>query len=332
MDTNNIDTEDKTFTNSPIRLIRIYSYIGIAVLLFFLGYYFFLSVPNDFPQGSVVSIHSGENLKTIVNIFKQDNIIRSPFAFQSLIVIFGGEKKVIAGDYLLKNRENAITLAWRIISGSFGMVEVKVTIPEGFSVSDISDLLEKKLVTFDKFQFLSSTKDKEGYLFPDTYFFPPTATSSQIILRMEENFNEKIKQFEPDIALSGHSQYDILKMASILEGEATSTKDRQIVAGILWNRIKIGLALQVDSTFKYINGKTSAELTLDDLKINSLYNTYLYKGLPPTPIDNPGTDAISAALHPVKTKYFYFLTGSNGVMYYAKTFEEHVKNKQKYLK
>lgn len=303
----------------------------ILIFLFLIFYYLFISVPSDFPQGAVVTIPSGESLSTTVSAFKRDHIIKSTFAFQSLIILFGGEKKVIAGDYLLKNKENAIHLAWRVISGSFGMVEIKVTVPEGFSVSDIGNLLEKKLVVFDKFQFLSFAKNKEGYLFPDTYFFPPTATSGQIVLRMESNFLYRVKQFEPDIALSGHSQYDILKMASILEGEATSTTDRQIIAGILWNRIKAGLPLQIDSAFKYIIGKSSSELTLSDLKINSLYNTYLYKGLPPTPINNPGANAIYSALHPIKTSYVYFLTGTDGGTHYAKTFAEHIKNKQKYI-
>jgi UPF0755 protein len=92
------------------------------------------------------------------------------------------------------------------------------------------------------------------------------------------------------------------------------------------------MPLQVDATFKYINGKTSKELTVDDLKINSPYNTYLYKGLPPTPISNPGLGSIEAAIHPATSTYLYFLTGDDGIMHYAKTFEEHVANKQKYLK
>jgi UPF0755 protein len=104
------------------------------------------------------------------------------------------------------------------------------------------------------------------------------------------------------------------------------------VAGILWNRITQKLPLQVDATFKYINGKTTATLTLADLQIDSPYNTYVYRGLPPTPINNPGLDAINAALHPIQTKYIYFLTGTDGAMHYAVTFDEHKKNKERYLK
>jgi len=120
-------------------------------------------------------------------------------------------------------------------------------------------------------------------------------------------------------------------MASILEGEALTTSDRKLVAGVLWRRLEIGMPLQVDATFSYVNGKTTFELTLDDLKIDSPYNTYKYKGLPPTPINNPGLNSINAALYPTKTKYLYFLSGNDGKMHYARTFEEHKRNRQLYL-
>jgi UPF0755 protein len=330
--------ENEKPVTEPIRVIGMQKNnivrIGVAcivVVSLVILSYFFLSPPTNFPSDTVVTISSGETLKSVVENFRTDHIIRSSTLFQSLVVLLGGEKKVIAGDYLLKNSEGSLPLALRIVRGDFGMVEVKVTIPEGFSVANIGDLLEEKLVKFDKEQFLQIASPKEGYLFPDTYFFPPTASSSDIVTRMQNNFNVKIQPFGMDILKSGHSESDILKMASILEGEATSTKDRQIVAGILWSRIKQGIPLQVDSTLKYITGKTSAQLTVSDLKINSPYNTYVYRGLPPTPINNPGLDSISATLHPIATKYVYFLTGKDGVMHYAVTFAEHEKNIQKYL-
>ena len=121
-------------------------------------------------------------------------------------------------------------------------------------------------------------------------------------------------------------------MASILENEARLYESRQIVAGILWKRISLKIALQVDAAFKYINGKTTEDLTLDDLKINSPYNTYNRLGLPPTPISNPGLLAIKAAVNPIKTQYLYFLSDKSGNMNYAITLEEHAENKWKYLK
>jgi len=120
-------------------------------------------------------------------------------------------------------------------------------------------------------------------------------------------------------------------MASIIEAEARTTESRRIISGILWKRISLGMPLQVDSTFVYINGKNTYELTSDDLKIDSPYNTYVYKGLPPTPIGNPGLDAILAALYPKTSKYLYFLSSKSGDMYYATTFEQHKRNKELYL-
>ena len=146
------------------------------------------------------------------------------------------------------------------------------------------------------------------------------------------NFGERIKILEEDIKKFGKSESDVIKMASILENEARLYESRQIVAGILWKRISLKIALQVDAAFKYINGKTTEDLTLDDLKINSPYNTYNRLGLPPTPISNPGLLAIKAAVNPIKTQYLYFLSDKSGNMHYAITLEEHAENKWKYLK
>jgi UPF0755 protein len=121
-------------------------------------------------------------------------------------------------------------------------------------------------------------------------------------------------------------------MASLLEREANTAKDRRIVAGILWERLKIGMPLQVDAVFSYILEKDAYAPLFEDLKIESPYNTYLYRGLTPTPIGNPGIDAILAAAEPTKTKYLYYLTGKDGHMYYATTFAGHQSNREKYLR
>jgi len=296
---------------------------------------FYLSLwraPSDFPVHSIVRVESGESLQVTTQKFTALRMIRSPFIFRSLVILLGGEKKVTAGDYLLTIKESPLTLAWRIIEGRLGMEPVKVTVPEGLNVSEISGILSKNLISFDVKTFEALAKEKEGYLFPDTYFFPPTAKPEDVMSRMQENFIEKIKSIQQDIELFGKSEKDVVTMASILEGEARDTESRRIVAGILWRRMSIGMPLQVDATFKYINGKNSFNLTYADLKIESPYNTYVVKGLPPTPINNPGINALLAAVTPIKTDYLYFLTGDDGKMYYAKTFEAHKINKAKYLK
>ncbi len=307
-------------------------FLSVFIIITFALYLSFWRTPSDFPVQSIVRVQSGESLEATTQKFTMLHMIRSPFVFRSLVILLGGEKKVTAGDYLFTSKESPLTLAWRIIEGRLGMDPVKVTIPEGLNVSEISGILSKNLIAFDVKTFETLATEKEGYLFPDTYFLPPTAVPLDVIGHMEENFIEKIKSIQKDIELYGKSEKDVVTMASILEGEAKDSESRRIVAGILWKRISIGMPLQVDATFKYINGKDSSNLTLDDLKIDSAYNTYTNKGLPPTPINNPGLDALLAAVTPIKTDYLYFLTGTDGKMYYAKTFEAHKVNKAKYLK
>lgn len=307
-----------------------------ALLAFLIAFFvsvfsvFIFSATTNFPVGTVVEINSGESLQSITVKLKKDNIIRSEFLFRSLVILFGGENKVIAGDYLLTEKEGIFSLARRFVGGRFDIYTVKITIPEGWNIFQMADYLEKNLVLFNKKQFLDLAKNKEGYLFPDTYFVSGSISPGEVIKMFQDNYIKKITLLEKEIQASGHTEKEIITMASILEGEALP-KDRNVVAGILWKRLEMGMPLQVDSTFSYINGKNTYELTLDDLKIDSLYNTYKYKGLPPGPINNPGLEAITSALNPIKTKYLYFLTEKDGTIHYAKTFEEHKENKELYL-
>lgn len=309
--------------------------IGFVTAFFVATFYIaFWSAPKSFPVGSIYDLKSGETLSVLALDFSNKNIIKSDFWFKSFVYMFSlGKSKIIEGDYALHNKENVIYMAWRVSQGDLQLVPVRVTIPEGMNSFEISDLLANNFPSFDKKVFEKIVKDQklEGYLFPDTYYILPDMTEVQIIKMMNDNFNEKIKTVSEDIKKFGKPLSDIIKMASIVEEEARLTETRQIVAGILWKRLSIKMALQVDSSFKYINGKTSATLTTEDLKLDSPYNSYTNRGLPPTPISNPGLDSIKATITPIKTPYFYFLTDRDGNMHYAVTFEEHVMNKQKYL-
>ena len=305
---------------------------GILFLIFLLTifYHFFLRAPSDFPQKGIVSIENGESLQAITNTLHDEKIVRSPLIFRTLVIFLGGEKKIIAGDYYLEKKTGPLNLAYRFIKGDFQLEVRKVTIPEGWNIFQIADYFENSLISFNKSYFLLLAKGKEGYLFPDTYFVSPVSTSEILIKKMEDNFKDKISNI-PEISTSTKSLKDIIIIASILEAEARTTESRRTIAGILYKRLSIGMPLQVDSTFLYINGKNTYELTLEDLKIDSLYNTYKYNGLPPGPIGNPGLDSILAALNPIKTKYLYFLSSRSGDMYYAQTFEQHKRNKELYL-
>ena len=287
--------------------------------------------PANFPGGLIYTVAKGTGLNNLAANLYSQNIIRSPFWFKTFSVVLGGTKGLVAGDYVLDNDENAFSLARRLTSGDYQLQQIKITLPEGLNVYEMAKLISAKFAKITEQNFIDKAKNLEGYLFPDTYIFQTNTGVYTVIEAMQANFQKKISLVTELIKASKKSQSDIIKMASILEEEARTMETRQIVAGILWKRLALGMPLQVDSSFKYINGKTTATLSLADLKIDSPYNSYVYKGLPPTPICNPGLDAIKAALTPASTNYLYFLTDKDGNMHYARTYEEHLANKLKYL-
>lgn len=264
-------------------------------------------------------------------LLQENNIIRSQLALKVFVVLLGGKRNVMAGDYLFSKPQTALRIAYRIINGEQGIPRIKVTIPEGIAVSDMANLLAKKLPNFDRLKFVKIAKPLEGYLFPDTYFFYENVSEEDIVKTMNDNFSRKIALFALSIRMSGRESEDIIKMASIVEKEATSTKDRRIIAGVLWKRIDDNYPLQVDPPFFYTLGKDSSEITMADLSSDSPYNLYKHKGLPPTPINNPGQGAIEDTLNPTITDYWYYLSDKRGNMHYATTHDGHIANREKYL-
>lgn len=208
-----------------------------------------------------------------------------------------------------------------------GIPTIKVTFPEGTSVREMAVLLKERFPLFDSETFFELSKGNEGYLFPDTYLFETDIMPEQVRERLIQRFYEKTRE----LGLSEERLHDVVIVASLVEEEANTREDRRLVSGILWKRNEIGMALQVDAVFGYIQGTTTYHPTGEDLEIDSPYNTYLYRGLPPGPITNPGLDALQAAYEPTETDYLYYLTGDDGITYYAKTFEEHKRNKELYL-
>ncbi len=307
---------------------------GVVLFIIILGlfYFGFVSAPFNFPVGSIVSIEEGTTLSEVAYYLGEKKVIQSPILFRGVVsMFFGGEKKVIAGDYFFKKRYSIFGVTSRVVRGMYGIEPTKITIFEGTSVEEISTLFEGKFSNFKKEEFLLLSLNDEGYLFPDTYLFLPNVKAFQVRRKMRDTFDEKIKSIKDEIARSGKKLNDIVIMASILEEEARTPKTRKIISGILWKRLEIGMPLQVDATFMYINGKNTFELTLDDLAIDSPYNTYKYKGLPIGPITNPGLDSILAALNPTPSPYLFYLSDMEGNTYYSKTFEEHKYKKRLYL-
>ncbi|MBI2023696.1 endolytic transglycosylase MltG [Candidatus Giovannonibacteria bacterium] len=210
--------------------------------------------------------------------------------------------------------------------------EIKITIYEGVSTRDMAGIFANAGL-FGKDDFIKAAAPYEGYLFPDTYRFYRSSTPTDVVLKMKKNFEEKITaEMKAEIEQRGHTLEEVVIMASILEKEVAKDADRKIVSGILWKRLEIGMGLQVDATLDYILNKTSSELTQDDLKIDSPYNTYLYRGLPKGPISSPGLGSIDAAINPTVTNYLFYLSDPEGNMHYAVDFEGHKLNKIKFIK
>lgn len=301
-----------------------------VMVLLTLSFLSFWSVPNNFEKTSTIRIEKGSGLSTTANLLENENYIRSAFWFKVFVVLSGGSHTIIAGDYYFTHGENIFDVLSRVTSGDYQLIATKITIPEGLSVFQVADILKSKLTLFDAKKFVMEAP--EGYLFPDTYFFLPNATPETVITRMKENFEAKIAPLLPEIVSSGRSVEETITMASIIEEETKKDSDRPIVSGVLWKRISIGMPLQVDATFSYVNGKQTYTLTKADLFDESPYNTYRNKGLPPTPIASPGIESIIAAIHPAQTNYLYFLSDLKGNMYYAKDFAGHQKNRELYLR
>lgn len=290
-----------------------------------------ISTPKEFPTERVIFITDGMTLSEISTHLKDEAAIRSKVMFEALVAIFAGEENLKAGIYYFREPANSIVVAKRLATGQYGLASSRVTVPEGSTVTDVAKILKSRLPLFDAEGFLAQADELEGYLFPDTYFFLPTATPEQVIDEMTGNFKKKAGELSREIEKNGQTLADVVTMASILEKEAHTLEDKRMIAGILWKRIREGMPLQVDATFLYINGKNTFELTTDDLAIDSPYNTYRNKGLPPGPIANPGFDSILAAVTPEESPYFFYLSDRRGNLYYSEDFEQHKEYKFKYL-
>jgi UPF0755 protein len=274
-------------------------------------------------------------------------IIRSAFAFRAIALASGAAPRLKPGEYLL----NPAAGAWEIISELVAGAnrEVRVTIPDGASVYLIDKILsDAGVLEKGKFQnYVFSLPEKvEGRLFPDTYRFFSGSSPAEVFRKLSENFAAKaLPVLSGETGLSGSGApgpdkaEENLILASLLEKEVPDGEERRIVAGILLKRLAAGVPLQVDAAICYVKQRLRSEyvpcypLSPDDFKLKSAYNTYLNRGLPPGPIGSPGLDAIRAAMSPVKSPYWYYLSDpATGKTIFAETLEEHAANRARYLR
>ncbi len=283
---------------------------------------------TPFSCGAIkVSIEKSDSIHDAATILKENKCLRYKGLFENYGVLF--DIKIQEGLYVIPERKSFFEYLF-LFEDSVYRQTVKLTIPEGSTNREIAAQCELKLPNCNSKRFEEKAKDIEGYIFPNTYEFNGTESEDDVIRITRDEFDLQVKELFSGLTES--EKKNVVILASILEKEANNEVDMRMVSGILYKRLKISMALQVDATLFYERGKTSAQLAVNDLRKDSIYNTYTNTGLPPTAIANPGIIAIQAALNPESSPYLFYLTGNDGKMYYARTHDEHVKNKSLYLK
>ena len=315
---------------------------SLAIIL--LGAYLWLFVPANY-RGSqyLFTVPVGYSITQTIDQLQRQGFIRSRLGAR--IAFWASRVTVIkAGTYNVSPRMDV----WQIaqIIGSNDSAVANVTIPEGYTVAQIGNLLEQKsLVSGAAFlqavkawpdapAYLQSRTKKdslEGYLFPDTYSVSRGTPAQDIVQMLLSNFQQRLAPLQTEFAKSAYSFDQVIILASLVEKEARTETNRKLVAQVLLNRLKKNMRLDVDATVRYITGNWTDPITQTDLNSSSPYNTRKFTGLPPTAICNPGVMSIEAVLFPTPTEALYYLVDKDGVMHYAKTLDEHNQNKAKYL-
>ncbi len=307
-------------SQKPNKTFVIWAILVLVLVFLLLFYYFFLSAPSTFPINQIITIEKGTSFKKVAADFEEQGIIRSAFWFDTFGWILRSREDVKAGEYFFEESISAMKLFLEVTKNGGRSNLVRVTIPEGASIDEI-------VMIFEGFGFkgfkIENKEELEGYLFPDTYFVPTNISAESMIEIMRENFDKK--------TTTEMREHDIVTMASLIEKEASKEKDRKLISGILWKRIDVGMPLQVDVVFPYIINKYSLQLTNEDLRVDSPYNTYTNKGLPPGPIANPGLNSLEAALNPTESDYWFYLSDRQGNMHYSATYEQHLEKRKIYL-
>ncbi len=278
-----------------------------------------------------IEIRPGTGTKEIAEILKNEGVIRSSSAFLIYVKLKGAASKLQSGNYVF-GKNSIPEIARALVVG--GTNEIILLIPEGWTSRQIAERLDELgIISGEEFLTIVQERELEGYLFPDTYRIFTNSKPKDLVLKMLENFEKKITpKLREEIKNQQKTLREIITMASLIEKEVPHEEDRAVVSGILWKRLKIGMALQVDATITYIKNQSAGRISLEDTKIDSPYNTYKYPGLPQGPIANPGLSAIKAAIYPKESPYLYYLSAPDGQTIFSRTLEEHNEAKTKYLR
>ncbi len=329
-----VDTEARSIAeywreHANRRSIAIIVAGGLAALI---AYVTAIAPPAEFPIGELVTVPGGVSAREASDLLEEQGVVRNGFVLRLAILVLGQDTGVRAGDYLFKEPTDMFSVARRVTTGAFGLEPIRIRIAEGMTTYQMAELYAAQLQRFDAERFLEKAQPQEGFFFPDTYFFLPNATEDIVIDAMRQTFDEKIGEIAGELTTFGRPIEEVVIMASILEKEAHNHTDRRKIAGVLWRRIKIDMALQVDAAFLYSIGRSTFSLTRADLSDeDDPYNTYVHKGLPPGAIGSPSLSSLKAAVTPIDEGYLFYLADRDYVTHYSKTYEEHLRLKNLYI-
>jgi UPF0755 protein len=297
--------------------------------------WFLLAVPVGAGRQQSVIIGKEASLRFVARSLKQQGLIRSERAFW--LAARRRWRQVRQGEYQFTPSMSTLQIIKALAEGR--VVAYWVTVPEGFTIAQIADILsEREIAARDDFvtaataglmldaDFPLPSGSLEGYLFPDTYrILPEPDVASVLVRRMVQRFDELVWRglLHEKLPQGGLTLHEIVTLASLVEGEAKRDRERRLIAGVLMNRLRRGMKLECDATVQYALGARKARLLHVDLLVESPYNTYLHEGLPPGPIDNPGVASIRAALRPEKTDFLYYVAKPDGSHVFSRTLEEH---------
>jgi len=301
-----------------------------------------------------ITILPGLSVEQISQQLESSGLIKSSFWFKIWLRFVNKETKIVSGYYSLPGNVNIINLTYLLTGGQKMNNEVEIRFVEGWTINQMADYLEtnniiksedfikavaeanssKVIVEQINSELLKSWPggSLEGYLFPDTYRIYRNSSASDIAVKMLQTLATKFSnEWQEILEKRGLSIHQAITLASIVEKEVSNPDDQKKVADIFLKRLKANMALQADSTINFITGKSDSAVQAVDLNIDSPYNTYKYRGLPPGPISNPGLSAIRAVVFPMANDYWYFLTTPDAKVIYSRTYTEHKTAKAKYL-
>ncbi len=318
---------------------------------FFLSFFFYLYLftPNYFTNASLreFEIKKGETLNSVVERMFEEGLIRNTSGMKIAAYLMGAQNKIRAGKYILRSGSNFFEILEQLQKGG-KRKQKRVVIPEGIWQNKLAGLLRREM-QLDSAKIMKLSSDKkfirslgldvdnlEGYLLPDTYYFFADATEKDVLERLKYE-NDKIfkpARIQRQMKKLRMNRHQILTLASIIDGESNKVSEFNLISAVYHNRLRKGIPLQADPTIQYLkrNRKRYNKIYYKDLEINSPFNTYKYPGLPPAPINNPGKDAIYAALFPAKADYLYFVADGKGGHKFAVKYSDHLKNIRAYRK